>query len=126
MLEVTKEPGAAEVLLRSQLVALSVLALAGIAVLVVRRGGTGRPLRRSRALLVDSFAFGLAMIAALFLTAAFDGPGFETIRRATFVVIGLAPFAFLFGLLRARLARTAVGELFVELRPDPAPVDLRD
>jgi signal transduction histidine kinase len=126
MLEVTKEPGAAEVLLRSQLVALSVLALAGIVVLVVRRGGTGRPLRRSRALLVDSFALGLAMIAALFLTAAFDGPGFETIRRATFVVIGVAPFAFLVGLLRARLARSAVGELFVELRPNPAPADLRD
>ena len=52
--------------------------------------------------------------------------GFETIQRITFFVVGLAPLAFLVGLLHARLARSAVGDLFVELRADPAPGDLRD
>ena len=47
-------------------------------------------------------------------------------RRATFFVLGLAPLVFLVGLLHARLARSAVGDLVVELRADPAPADLRD
>jgi signal transduction histidine kinase len=131
LLAVVEEPGAAETLLRVQLVAVGVLALAGIGVLAARRRGAGRPLRRSVALLVDSFALALVMIAALSLTAAFEaavfeGPAFEWIRRATFVVIGIAPVAFLLGLLNARLARSAVGDLLIELRAEPAPADLRD
>jgi signal transduction histidine kinase len=51
---------------------------------------------------------------------------FETIRRVTFFVVGLAPLVFLIGLLHARLARSAVGDLIVELRRDPTPADLRD
>ena len=42
------------------------------------------------------------------------------------MVIGLAPVAFLIGLFNARLARSAVGDLLVELRADPPPADLRD
>jgi signal transduction histidine kinase len=126
LLEVTKEPGVAEFLLRSQLVALSAFALIGIGVLVARRRGEDRRLRGSLALLIDSFAFGLVMVALLLATGAFGGPGFETIRRITLFVLGLAPLAFLVGLLRARLARSAVGELLVELRTDPAPAELRD
>jgi signal transduction histidine kinase len=41
-------------------------------------------------------------------------------------VIGAAPIAFLLGLVNARLARSSVGDLLVELRTDPAPGDLRD
>jgi signal transduction histidine kinase len=126
LLRLTAEPGAAETLLRFQLVVISALALAGIAVLVARRLATGRPLRRSAELLVDSFALALLMIAVLFLVAVLEGPGFETIRRATFLVIGLAPVAFLVGLLRSRLARSAVADLVVELRADLAPPDLCD
>jgi hypothetical protein len=36
------------------------------------------------------------------------------------------PFAFLAGLLRARLARSAVADLMIDLREDPAPGHLRD
>ena len=36
---------------------------------------TGRPLRRSLALLIDAFALGLVMIAFLLPSYAFDGPG---------------------------------------------------
>jgi signal transduction histidine kinase len=130
LLQLTSRAETAYSLLKFQLVVVSGLCLAGILVLVVRRREAGRPLRRSLALLVDSFALALVMLAFLFLSAVYGlGSGqiaFETIRRVTFFTVGLAPFAFLVGLLHARLARSAVGELFVELRAAPAPGDLRD
>ena len=70
------------------------------------------------------------MVAFLYLSAAFGGLSgqiaFETIRRATFFVFGLAPLAFLYGLLHARLARSAVAELLVELRRKPDAHGVRD
>ena len=130
LLEVTARPDTAYSILKVQLVVISGLCLAGIAVLFLRRQQAGRPLRRSLGLLVDSFALALAMLAFLFLSAVYglvSGQiAFETIRRITFFAIGLAPFAFLVGLLDARLARSAVGDLFLDLRRDPGPADLRD
>jgi signal transduction histidine kinase len=126
MFNLTTEPGVADVVLRVQLVSSATLAVAGIGVLIARRRGTGRPLRRSLALLVDSFALALVMIAVLAMRHALGISGFETIQRVTFFVVGLAPLAFLVGLLHARLARSTVGDLLVELRADPAPTDLRD
>ena len=116
---VFSEPDAAYTLLRVQLVVLSGLALTGIVAVWRRRDR--RPLRRPVALLVDAFALGLVMVAFLYLSAAFGGLSgqiaFETIRRATFFVFGLAPLAFLYGLLHARLARSAVAELLVGAAP---------
>jgi signal transduction histidine kinase len=126
LLAVTDEPDAAYTLLRVQLVVLSAVCLGGIGILAVRRRGA--PRRRS-ALLVDSFALALVMLAFLFLSAAFGlvtgQLAFETIRRATLFAIGLAPLAFLYGLLSARLARAAVGDLMITLGTNPAPADLR-
>ena len=105
------------------------LCLGGIAVRATSRP-TRRRLRRPIALLVGTVALGLAMIAFLYLSAAFGllegDDAFEMLRRVTFFVIGLTPIAFLAGLLYSRLARSAVGELLVELRADPAPSHLRD
>jgi signal transduction histidine kinase len=126
LLEVAVEPGAAATLLDVQLYAISVFCLVGVGVLLARRRARRHPLRGSVAVLVDAFALGLVMIAVLFVTGALDGPGFETIRRATFVVIGLAPAAFLIGLLTARLARSSLADLLLEMRANPAPADLRD
>jgi signal transduction histidine kinase len=53
----------------------------------------------------------------------FAGPGFVTVQRLTLFVLGLAPIAFLIGLLDAHLARTGIGDLLVELRGEPP--DLR-
>src|SRR3712207_8972795 len=96
-----------------------------VGMLVVRRRDTRRPLRRPLALLVDSFALALVMLAVLYVSAALGWVsgqlGFELLRRATLFVLGLAPLAFLAGLLHARLARAAVGELLVELRGNPPP-----
>jgi signal transduction histidine kinase len=126
LLQLWSEPQAAEAVQRGQLIAMSAFALAGVGVLVARRRAAGRPLRRSLALLVDSFALALVTIAVLFLSHAFDGPFIEPIRWTSFGLIGLAPVAFLAGLLDARLARSSVGDLFVALRADPAPADLQD
>ena len=126
LLEVDPNPEAALVVLRVQLVSVSGFCLLGIGVLVARRLRAGRPLRRSARLLTDAFGLALVMLAVLFLSLAYGGPATAQIRWATFVAIGLAPAAFLIGLLHSRLARSTVGDLFVELQEDPAPADLRD
>jgi signal transduction histidine kinase len=126
VLAVVAEPAAANTVQDVQLLTLSALSLSGIVLLVARRRRSGPPLRRSVALLVDAFALGLVMIGLLLVAGAFELPSFETIRRVTFGVIGIAPVAFLIGLLDARLARSAIGDLLVELRTDPAPADLPD
>jgi signal transduction histidine kinase len=96
----------------------------GVGVLAARRRHAGRPRRRSLALLIDAFALGLVMIALLLLFGTFNWPGFKEIQRTTLVVIGLCPIVFLIGLLDARLARSAVGDLILELQSDPAPANL--
>jgi signal transduction histidine kinase len=126
LLAVVTEPTAANTIQDVQLITLSALALTAVVLLAARRRESGRPLRRSVALLIDSFALGLVMVAALLLAGAFELSAFETIRRITFVAIGIAPVAFLIGLLDARLARSAVGDFVVELRGDPGPAELRE
>jgi len=126
LLEMTSSPAVAEGVRHFQLVTVSALCLCGVGVLALRRRRSGRPLRRTSAVLVDSFALGLIMIAALLVSATFGGPWVQEIRWATFVTIGLAPVAFVVGLVSARLARVAVSGIFVELRSEPEPADLRD
>jgi signal transduction histidine kinase len=123
-------PGVAVVLHNVELIVVSAVALGGVALLTVRRHRHGRPLRRSLSLLVDSFTVGLVMIALLLVVGTVGGPpfpavqqAFPVIQRISLALLGVAPVAFLASLLQARLARTAVGELVMELRRDPA--DLR-
>jgi signal transduction histidine kinase len=129
VIALVSEPETSYDLLRFQLVVLSACSLTGIGVLAVRRRGAGRPLRRSLALLIDSFALALLMVAVLFMSAALgliEGQlAFEVLRNAMYFVFGLAPIVFLVGLLEARLARSAIGDLFLELQANPAPADLR-
>ncbi len=126
VLALVNEPAAAATLFDVQLLALAGIALAGIGVLVARRRAEGPPLRRSGALMVDSFALALVMIAILGATAALtpDWSGFITVQRVTFFAIGLAPLVFLVALLDARLARSAIGDLLIELRARPGSENL--
>jgi signal transduction histidine kinase len=126
LLELAPNPEAGLAAVRVQLVAVSACCLVGVGILVARRLRAGRPLRRSLALLVDAFAVGLIMIAVLFLSHVFDGPAIDQLRWATFAVLGLAPIAFLVGLVHDRLARSSLGELLLELQTEPAPAELRD
>ena len=126
LLEVTSNPETAEVVRHVQLLTVSAICLCGVGVLAVRRRRSGRPLRRASALLVDAFALGLIMIAVLLTSATLGGPWVAQIRWVTFITIGLAPLAFVLGLLRARLGQSAVGGLLVDLHGETAPADLRD
>ena len=126
LLEVSANEDVALLSLRVALLTMSAFCLAGVAVLLVRRRDRGRPVRRSRVVIVDAFALGLVMIAALFVSASFNWPITPQIRWATFATLSLAPIVFLAALLNARLARSAVGDLLLELPTEPAPEDLRD
>ena len=126
LLQVVDDPAASAEVTRVQLLLVSGFCLCGLGILAARRRRQGRPLRRSIRRRVDAVALGRVMLAALFLALVFDLPGVPQLRWATFATLGLAPVAFLVALLHARLARSAVGDLFVALRADPAPADLRD
>ena len=121
LLEVTQDPDAGLVVTRVQLTTLSACMLAGVVVLVVRRSGGGpagaalgraadrllRPRPGDDRLPVHQRRLGQV--------------AFPWVQRATLFAIGLAPLAFLIGLLEARLARSSVGDLFVDLRAEPSP-----
>jgi signal transduction histidine kinase len=125
LIEVSANPDAAWSILRAGLAVMSAFCLAAV-VLLLRKWRIDRPLRRSMALLVDVFALGLVMIACLFLAHVFEVPVAKELRWAAFATLGLAPIAFLWALLSARLARSSLGDLLLELRTEPAPSDLRD
>jgi signal transduction histidine kinase len=127
-LQVTSQPDLAYEVSRVQLLAMAAICLVGIGVLLARNRRAGRPRRRMLALLIDSFVLGLLMIAVLFVSAALEAPSdvYTPIQRTTFAIVGLSPIVFLFGLLDARLARSAVGNLVIELQRDSSPSHLRD
>ncbi|MFC6158779.1 sensor histidine kinase [Kribbella jiaozuonensis] len=121
---VTTRPALAGRIEQVQLITMSALLLVGAALLLVRRPSASPVRRRPVALLVDSFGLALIMLAILFIGGLRGWPQIETVRHVTFAVLGLAPVVFLLGLLDARLARTDVGALLMDLRADPAG-DLR-
>ena len=118
-----ERPELATIIYKTELLVVSAVALGGVALLAVRRRTRGRPLRRSLTLLVDSFAVGLVMIALLLVVGTLGGPAFPVVQRISLFLLGIAPVVFLAGLLQARLARSSVGDLVMELRADPT--DLR-
>jgi signal transduction histidine kinase len=126
LLTVVKQPAAAEAVQNLLLLMLSALALVGVVLLWRRwRSLPSWQRRRSTQIVINCFSLSLVMLAALLTVGAFQLPGFEILRLATFAVVGLAPLAFLAGLLDARLAKASVGELLVQLRASPAP-DLQE
>ena len=128
VLAIADRPGAVTVLQELQLAIVSTLLLAGIAILIRRRRRTGRPLRTSLGVLVDSFSLALLMMAVLFTAGLLQlsSPVLEPIRLVTFAVVGMAPIVFLAGVLQARLGRGSVAELLAELGVNPGPSELQD
>ncbi len=127
-LQVTSQPDLASAVEKVQLLTVSAICLVAIGLLLARKRQAGRPRRRMLALLIDSFVLGLLMIAALFVAGALEAPSdvFTPIQRTTFAIVGLSPIVFLFGLLDARLARSAVGNLVLELQRDSSPSELQN
>jgi hypothetical protein len=106
LLTVVQRPTAAEAVQNVQLLTLGALALIGVGLLWWRWRSLPRWQRRRPAqIVINCFSLSLVMLAALMIAGAFQVPGFEILRLATFTVAGLAPLAFLAGLLDARLAR---------------------
>ena len=90
LLTVVKRPSAAEAVQNVQLLTLSALALIGVVLLWRRWRSLPRWQRRRPAqILINCFSLTLVMLAALLVAGAFQLPGFEIIRLATFAVAGI-------------------------------------
>jgi signal transduction histidine kinase len=124
LIEVSRQADVVATVEDVQLLTLTAACLAGLLVLVRRR--QGRPRRRSLGIVITSFELALVMVALLFTMATFDWPGFREVQRVTLFVMGLSPIAFLLGLLDARLARSSIADLIVELRGESGPPNLRN
>ncbi|WP_132146923.1 sensor histidine kinase [Kribbella antiqua] len=122
---VAAQPAIASRIEQVELITMSALLLTAAVLLLVRRPAGGRARRRPVALLVDTFGLALVMLAVLYIAGLRGWQHVETVRHVAFAALGLAPVAFLLGLLNARLARTDVGALLVELREHPTS-DLRE
>jgi signal transduction histidine kinase len=105
--------------------ALVVLASVVLAVTLTRRWIVASPpLRRSLVpILVGSVGI---LLGSLLVALDKFRIEFPTARWAVVVAYVAVPLVVLGGILRSRLARSTVGDLFVELRADPTPSELRD
>jgi signal transduction histidine kinase len=124
-LKVTDAPEAAELVWHVQYTLLTILVLTGVGLIVLRRRTERHALRRPLAFLIYAFSLSLLMIAFLLVVALLGKHGFGTVRNITLLVIGLAPVAFLVGLLDARLTRSSVADLVVALGRDRDPGAVR-
>ena len=113
-----------DIALRAQRAAIGVVGLAAVVALVSRRRASGRPVRLSLEFLVACFSFALVTLVAATIMLSVGAPGKHEVRWVAFALLGMAPVLLLAGHLRARLARSAVGDLLVELRRDPGPAEL--
>lgn len=100
-------------------------AVAVLPAMLVRRWlRASPPLRR----VLNPVLFGAAAVVLYGLYVLLDkvgGPA-EFVDNCFRLVFAAVPIAFLVGLLRARLARSAIGDLLVELREPAPPGALRD
>ena len=119
-------PELALAIARVEFLTVSALLVVGVGVLLLTRRKSYRPRRRALSHLIDVFALGLLLAALLFTDAVFHGPWLIVVQRATWIVVGLAPFVFLLALLDAKLARSAVGDLIIELQSGLPPRTLQD
>jgi signal transduction histidine kinase len=122
-IQIVSEPGAAHIVVGIGRIATAAVALAGMGLLLARRRSAWRGMRRS--LVSTCFAFALVTLAVGVMWRHFHVQTAEPIKLVAFALIGVAPVLFLIGFLSARLARSDVADLFVELRADPGPADLR-
>jgi signal transduction histidine kinase len=97
-----------------------------VAVLALRWRRASPPLRRGLTPIVAGAAALLVSNVQLVLAKLPDVQTYVWVQTAMIVVITLVPFAVLVDMLRARLARSAVGDLVLSLHASPAPEDLRD
>jgi signal transduction histidine kinase len=123
---ISNDPGVADAIDTAQLTLLTGGALALVAVLVARFRAASAPLRRSLTPILAGALVLLLVPARLSVEKITDSTAPEALTLATVLAFSAVPIAVLVDMLRARLARSAVGELVLALRSDPAPGALRD
>lgn len=122
--QVVSSPDVAEVVLDIGRFGVVAFAVTAFGLLFVRARAGGQRIRRS--IILGCFALAFVSLAVGLFTKLLGWPAAQPIKWLAFGLIGVAPVLFLGGFLRARLARSAVADLFVELSAEPAPADLRD
>jgi signal transduction histidine kinase len=96
-----------------------------VAVLARRWRAASPPLRRGMTPILAGAAALLISNVQLVLARLADVETYVWVQTAMIVVITAVPYAVLVDMLRARLARSAVGDLVLALHASPAPEDLR-
>jgi len=102
------------------------VALSVIVILARRWRHATSPARRALAPVLWSGTLSAALGVVFFSTSIAGGDAVLYARLALFASLILVPLAFLAGLLRTRLARSAVGRLVLELGGSTAPGRLRE
>jgi signal transduction histidine kinase len=110
----------------AQRVSIAAVALGALVALVSRGRPSHRQVRPGLQPLVVCFALAFVGLGVGILMLVFDAPGTDVVRWIAFGLVGTASVLLLIGHLRAGLARSAVGDFFVDLGSDPEPSELRD
>ena len=100
-----------------------ILALAAAVIVVGRVRRATAPMRRAIAPIAFTGALTMALLGIVLLT---PGESQTTLLSLDAIAFAAVPVAYLFGLLRARLARVAVSDLVVGLAQQTHPGQLRD
>ena len=126
LLESTGQDAAANGARAAQRVTVAVVVLGGLGALVWRKRTSARKGRHSPELLAACFGLALVGLGAGIVMLTLGAPGTDVARVDCLWAVGTAPVLLLIGHLRAGLARSAVGDFFVDLGSDPDPAELRD
>jgi signal transduction histidine kinase len=122
------DPSIADAVMTLSIVTSLVVLLAFLAIFGVRWARATGPARRAFSpVIVPATALMLAIIFAILLNNSDAPPEVQLAAGAAQALArGLIPVGFLVGLLRTRIARSAIAELVVELGETPTPSRLRD
>jgi signal transduction histidine kinase len=126
LLLIADDPGVSNAMLIMVSTLGALIAVAVVAQLALRWRNASPPLRRALQPVLWTGIAGVAAVALLYASYVL-APGLS--QAASWLALALLvafPFAFLAGLLRMRLARSAIGPLLVELGEAPSELELRD
>jgi len=126
LLESTGQDAAANGARAAQRAAVVLVVLGALGALAWRRQSSRHKSSRSPELLAACFGLALVGLAVGIVMLILGAPGTHVMRWVAFGLVGTAPILLLIGHLRAGLARSAVGDFFVDLGSDPDPAELRD
>jgi signal transduction histidine kinase len=126
LLLIADDPGVSNAMLILVSTLGALIAVAVVAQLALRWRNASPPLRRALQPVLWTGIAGVAAVALLYASYVV-APGLsEAASWLALTLLVAFPFAFLAGLLRMRLARSAIGPLLVELGEAPSELELRD